>query len=98
MANSETPVLISGEKTVTTSGTAVALGTTQRVKSVTIIAKTSNTGQIYVGGSDIATTTNDGLDAGDSLTVDAVGWMDLSDIYLDADNDGEGADFYAVKA
>ena len=99
MANSEGPVLLSGEKTVATAGTAESLlATSQRVKSVVIIAKKGNTNQVYVGGSDVAATTNDGLDAGESITVEAVGWLDLAEIYLDVDTNGEGIDFYAVKA
>ena len=99
MANSEGPVLLSGENTVAIAGTAEALlGTSQRVKSVVIIAKKGNTNQVYVGGSDVAATTNDGLDAGESITVEAVGWLDLTEIYLDVDTNGEGIDFYAVKA
>ena len=85
MANSETPVLISGEKTVTSAGAAEAVGSIQRVKSITIIAKSTNVGQVYVGGSDVASTTNDGLDAGEALSVEAAGWMDLADLYIDAD-------------
>ena len=47
MANSETLALISGEKTVTATGTAEALvSASQRAKAVTIIAKTGNTGQV----------------------------------------------------
>ena len=99
MANSETPALISGEKTVTATGTAEALvSASQRAKAVTIIAKTGNTGQVYIGGSDVATTTNDGLDAGETLSIEAVGWLDLADVFLDVDTNGEGVDFYAVKA
>ena len=99
MANSEGPVLLAGEKTVTAAGTAEALiAATKRAKAVTIIAKVGNTGQVYVGGSDVASTTNDGLAAGESISVEAYTWMDLADIYLDADTNGEGADFYAVKA
>jgi len=98
MANSETPALISGEKTVTATGTAEALvSASQRAKAVTIIAKTGNTGQVYIGGSDVATTTNDGLDAGETLSIEAVGWLDLADVFLDVDTNGEGVDFYAVK-
>ncbi len=99
MANSETTAFISGEKAVAASGTSEALvSASQRVKSVTIIAKSGNLGQVYVGGSDVASTTNDGLDAGESLDVVAVNWMDLADIYVDVGTDGEGVDFYAVKA
>ena len=99
MANSEGPVLLSGEKTVATAGTAEALvGASQRVKSVVIRAKAGNLGQVYVGASDVASTTNDGLDATESITIEAVGWLDLAEIYLDVDTNGEGVDFYAVKA
>ena len=97
MAASEAPTLVSSEKTVTVAGTQEALSASQRVKSVTLIAKTGNTGQVYVGGSDVASSTNDGLAPGDSLIVPAVGWLDLSEIYVDVDVNGEGVDFYAVK-
>ncbi len=96
---SETPTLISSEKTVTAAGTAEALASTQRVRSLTIVAKDNNTGRIYVGGSDVASTTNRGLQAGDVLTHTSAGrWLDLADVYVDADVSGEGVDFYAVKA
>ncbi len=86
---------MSGEKTVTVAGTAEALASTQQVKSVTIIAKAGNSGQVYVGASDVDNTTNDGLDAGEVLSFDAHG-VDLADLFIDVDNSGEGVDFYAV--
>ena len=98
MAASNSPTLISSEKTVTAAGTAEALAVSQRVRSLTVIAKTGNTGQVYVGGSDVASATNDGLDAGEGLEIQADNWLDLADIYVDVDTDGEGVDFYAVKA
>ena len=98
MAASNSPTLVSSEKTVSVSGTAEALSSSQRVKSVTIIAKSGNTGQVYVGGSDVATTTNDGLDSGDAIEINAESWLDLADIYLDVDTNGEGVDYYGVKA
>ena len=98
MAASETPTVIASEKSVTSAGTAEALASAQRVRSVTIIAKTTNTGQVYVGGSDVASTTNDGLNPGDELEIPADNWLDLADLYLDVDTNGEGVDFYAVKA
>ncbi len=99
MAESDSPVLLSAEKTVTATGTAEALvASSRRVKSVVIVAKAGNVGQVYVGGSDIATTTNDGLDAGETLAIEAHGWLDLANIYIDVDTNGEGVDFYAVKA
>ena len=99
MAASETPTLIASEKTVSAAGTAEGLSaSSQRVKSVTVIAKTGNTGQVYVGGSDVASSTNDGLAPGDVLEVPAEGWLDLADVYVDVDTNGEGVDYYAVKA
>ena len=99
MAASNSPTLLTSEKTVAAAGTAEALvASSQRARSVTIIPKTSNTGQVYVGGSDVASTTNDGLDAGESVDFEAVNWLDMADVYIDVDTDGEGVDFYAVKA
>ncbi len=99
MANSEGPVFLAGEKTVATAGTAEPLvPTSQRVKSLVVIAKKANLTPVYLGGADVASTTNDGLDAAESITIEAVGWLDLADIFLDVDTNGEGIDFYAVKA
>ena len=99
MAASETTVMISGEKTVAAAGTAEALvAAAQRVKAVTIVAKKGNTNQVYVGGSDVASTTNDGLDSGEAVELEAVGWFDLAEIFIDSDTSAEGVDFYAVKA
>lgn len=96
---SETPTLISGDKAVTAAGTAEALAASRRVRSVTIVAKDSNTGRVYVGGSDVDSSVNRGLQAGDALIhASASGWLDLADIYVDADVSGEGVDYYAVKA
>ena len=100
MAASETPTLISGDKTVAAAGTAEALASaSQRVRSVTIVAKDANTGRVYVGGSGVDSTVNSGLLAGDVLThTTAGGWLDLADVYIDAAVSGEGVDYYAVKA
>ena len=99
MATSETSTFIAAEKAVSTAGTAEAIAAaSQRVKSLTVVAKAGNTGQVYLGGADIASSTNDGLAPGDSLLIPAVNWLDLNDVYVDVDTNGEGVDFYAVKA
>ena len=92
-------MLLSGQKLVATAGTAEALvASTRRVKRVQIVALSSNTKPVYVGGSDVASTTNGGLTASGSISLEAEGWTDLKDIYVDADVDGEGVDFYGVRA
>ena len=99
MAASDSPVFVSAEKTVASAGTAEALvAASRRVKSVTVMAKRSNTGAVFLGGADVAATTNDGIEAGDSLILEPVEWLDLVDVYIDVDVSGEGVDFYAVKA
>lgn len=99
MANSEGPVLLSGEKTVAAAGTAEPLvAASRRVKSVVVIAKGDNTNRVYLGGADVDSSTNDGLEAGESVTIEAMGWQDLADIYVDVGVNGEGVDFYGVKA
>lgn len=99
MATSVAPTFRSGEATVASAGTAAQLSTTTlRAKSVTIIAKEGNTGKVYVGGSDVASATNDGLAAGAELVIPAVNWLDLKDVYIYVDTNGEGVDWYAQRA
>ncbi len=99
MAASNSPTTITSEKVVTTAGTAVPLvAASQRVRALVLIAKSGNLGRVYWGGADIADTTNDGMDAGDVMPVTPENWLDLADIFIDSDSDGEGYDFYAVKA
>ena len=84
-----------GTKAVTTAGTRVALSTGGLYRSLTIVAYDNNTGRIYVGGADVASTTHRGLAAADSVTFTTDKGIDLSDVYLDASVSGESVDFYA---
>jgi len=83
-----------GVKTVTTAGTDEALAGSTACKKVDIQAQTDNTGLIAVGftGVDATEATGTGviLYAGDtySLEID-----NLSDIYIDSTEDGEGVRF-----
>lgn len=95
MANSIGDFFMSGEKTVTNAGTAEALADSKVVKSLVIIAKLGNAGQVYVGASDVDNATNDGLDAGHVLAIEANG-LNVENVFLDVDDDGDGVDFYAV--
>ena len=97
--SNKAPTFLSSEKTVASTATAEALASAaQRVRSVTVLAKLGNSGKVYLGGSDVTTSTNDGLDPGDVVTIPAENWLDLKDIFIDVDTNGEGVDFYAVKA
>jgi len=97
----------SGSQTVTTAGTAVALDatSTEKVHSVTIGAFLTNTGNIYSGPSTVdssaVATQFHPMAAGYEMERTALpGYhLRLSDIYIDADVNGEGVNFtYWVEA
>jgi hypothetical protein len=89
-------VLKGGKKTVTTAGTAERISTTQSgVTSIVIRAETTNTGQIFVGDADVASTDNAGLDAGESLSMPL--WLSpisLTNIWIDASMSTDGVDYW----
>lgn len=90
--------MLAGAKTVTSAGTAEALGTeTSFYKSIAIRAKAANTGKVYVGGSDVDSSTNGGLGAGDTVILESEHGVKLSDVYIDVGTNGEGVDFWAVS-
>ncbi len=79
--------------TVTTAGTEVQLPN-YLCREVTIIAKRTNTGYIYIGGSDVSSTVYGAeLAAKDSITL-AVSNLNL--VYFDASVSGEGISYVAI--
>jgi hypothetical protein len=92
----------SGTKSVTTSGTAVALAASTKVFSFLIQPKTGNTGNIFFGSSAVHKTTSPQLvlPAGaPPVTVTApVGYvLDLSQWFIDASVSSEGVDFVYIS-
>lgn len=87
-----------GEVVVVTSGTAVPLSTVQILTpNASLQAPATNTGTIRFGGSNCATLPAGVLRPGESVEITgpkAAGTSDeefsLSEIYIDADTDGEG--------
>jgi len=88
--------LTGGNTTVTTSGTAVALGTTLASKSIYIRAKSTNTGNIYVGDSTVDAVTNQQiiLAANDSLSINIA---DRATVWIDAGVNLEGVDYLVMS-
>ncbi len=80
----------SGQKTVTTAGTAVAVGGDIDAKEVIIMADPDNGGNVYIGDSAVDST-GAKLPPGGILPA---GNVNLSEIYIDADIDGEGISYY----
>lgn len=91
--------LIDGRKTVTSAGTAVAIGSgVQPVSSVAITAETDNTGYVVVGASDVvaATATRKGtpLNPGDTIVLDNVR---LDQVYIDSIVSTDGVTYIATS-
>lgn len=83
--------LISGQKTVTTAGTAVALGTTQIDSALLIRALDTNTGIVVVGNdgaNDVTVSNGYRLSAGEALVIDHID--NLAAVYVDSAVNGEG--------
>lgn len=88
-------------KNVTTAGTRVALSATSLVvREFEVQAKTTNTGIIYLGASDVASSNGRQLTAGDSWAMASLVQddkestpnitIDLANVYIDSSVDGEG--------
>jgi hypothetical protein len=83
------------QKTVSSAGTAEALvgSSTDLLHGVTIKALAGNSGNVYVGDSDVSSANGMELEAGDFLFL-SVG--DLADVYVDVATNGDGVSFIAT--
>jgi hypothetical protein len=85
---------ISGKKTVTAAGTAVALGSGQVHGPLMVKALVANTGYIYIGNDgagDVASTNGLELAAGDVCIFNSV--SNLSSLMVDSSVNGEGVSY-----
>ena len=85
-----TAVAISGQKTVTTAGTAVQGANVPLDNGVFIAGLSSNTGKVYVGNDgedDVSATTGYELGAGESVLIHVA---NLNELWFDAAVNGEG--------
>lgn len=87
--------IANGQKIVTTAGTQVALTTdADTYVSIVIKALAGNTGDIYVGDSDVSSSNGFVLDAGEAVSID---FKILSRIWIDSSVNGEGVSWLAIK-
>ncbi len=83
--------LVYGRKTVTASGTEVALAASTALKhGVTVKALLGNSNNIHVGLNGVTTSTGFQLDAGQEIFLKVA---NLATVYIDADTNGEGVSF-----
>jgi hypothetical protein len=88
---------LSGQKTITTAGSAEALGSQAIGGPLAVKALASNTGVVVIGNdgaSDVTTANGFQLSAGEIIILDHV--ADLSNVYVDAAVNGEGVCWLAL--
>ena len=92
-------MLLSGQKTVTTAGTAVPLGTVQVSSALAVKALDTNTGVIAVGndGTKDVTTSNGLRLLPGEMTIFAY-VSNLATIYIDSAVNGEGVSWLVLEA
>lgn len=83
----------SGQKNVATAGTKVALGGDQEYKKINIIAKSTNTGDIYVGDNTVTSTSGGILPPGGFMSLE---FVNTNEVYIDAFVSGEGVSWIGV--
>jgi len=99
---------ITNQRLVTAAGTPEKLKEapqwqTSKVISVTIRAHTANAGNVYLGFSNAITFATDGflLAPGETITLDVHdfldGYIDLSQIWIDAANSADGISYVAFE-
>jgi len=91
-------LIISGQKTVTTAGTEVALGSQVINCALMVKALPANTGYIYLGkiaDGTVSSSTGLALSAGDVVVFDWVG--NLSNIMIDSSVNGEGVSWIMLS-
>ena len=90
-------VLKTASRTVTAAGTAERLNTGMMlVWSAVVRAKTGNTGHVYVGDASVSSS-GPGIDAGDAIDLRGDPYLNLFDVFVDADTDGEGVDIWYLE-
>ena len=90
---------LSGQKTVTTAGTAVTLGTSQLINGPLMVkALDTNSGVVALGNdgaNDVTVSNGIRLDAGEEVYFPFVG--NIASIYLDSAVNGEGVSWIMLE-
>jgi hypothetical protein len=90
---------LSGQKTVTAAGTAEALGSGQVHGAIIIKALVGNAGNVYIGNDgagDVSSANGFELQPGEVVILDHL--ANLSNLVVDADNNGEGVSWIMLAA
>jgi len=85
--------VISGTIKVTAAGTRVAATHKGNVKTISFKARSDNTGDVFVGGSDVSSTDGMTLTPGEAITVTTDDPVSTSQYNADALNNDDQVDF-----
>ena len=87
-----------------TAGTALDLGGTSALRkdiqigALLVIARASNSGKIWFGGSDVTTASNDGVNPTGQLSFEYSLSQKLDSMFITVETTGDGVEIYAVQA
>ena len=81
--------------TVTTAGTAVKSPTSGTVKAILFKARSSNAGNVYVGGASVSSSSGVELTPGEAVHMVFQGREKLQFWYADSDTNNDRVDFVA---
>ena len=84
---------ISGTRKVTSAGTRVQAAHKGNVRAVVFKARADNTGDVYLGGSDVSSTDGMTLSPGESIQVNLADPESTSQFWADAANNDDQIDF-----
>ena len=84
---------VSGTIKVTTAGTRVQASHKGNVKTVVFKARSDNTGDVYVGGSDVSSTDGMTLTPGESITLQSRNAISTAQYFADAANNNDQIDY-----
>lgn len=85
--------VVSGTIKVTSAGTRVQAAHKDNVKTVTFKARSDNTGDVYLGGSDVSSTDGMTIIPGESVVIEVRNPVSTSQFYADAANNNDQVDF-----
>ena len=84
---------VSGTIKVTTAGTRVQAGHKANIKTAVFKARSDNTGDLYLGGSDVSSTDGMTLTPGESIQLHLANPISTSQFWADAANNNDQVDF-----
>ncbi len=88
---------ISGTIKVTAAGTRVQAANKGNARSLIFKARHNNAGDVYLGGSDVSSTSGMALAPGESLALQVQGAVSSSQFWADAANNNDQVDFLGLE-